>query len=401
LHIAYITHEFPPDTGFGGIGTYTCHIAKMMLALGHTPEVFTASFERDITEVYEDYFVHRVKVKNLKDFKYKVTDKFTEVHKKKPFQLMECPEIGGEAEFIKDKYPAIPLIVRLHTPGVLVTRLQNAYSPLFQKMRFVVGGMIRGKIDFGYWSKHDKNQMSDPDFLITEKAKLITAPSKAMKQWAVKFWQIDPEKIRVIPNPYLPAHDLLNIPIEKTSKRITFVGRLNILKGMVSLTKAIPAVLDKHPDWVFRFIGKNEKSHIPGTNMKNWMQEQLYRHKDAVEFIDWVDNKDLASYYADSEICVFPSLFESFSYVCVEAMSAGRAIVGSEKGGMIELLGEECGLLINPYKFRSISRAINKFIEHPELREKCKENARKRILNSFSAKKSGEKMLKVYNLFAG
>jgi len=58
-------------------------------------------------------------------------------------------------------------------------------------------------------------------------------------------------------------------------------------------------------------------------------------------------------------------------------------------------------LLINPYKFRSISRAINKFIEHPELREKCKENARKRILNSFSAKKSGEKMLKVYNLFAG
>jgi len=399
MHIAYIAHEFPPDAGFGGIGTYTCQIAKLMLASGCVPEVFSASFERNITESYEGFRVHRVKITSVKDFKNKVVKKFSEIHKNNPFQLIECPEVFGEAELVKNKYPDVPLIVRLHTPGVLITTMNNAYTPFLQKIRFVAGSVLNGKFDLGYWSKHDKNQMSDPDFLITKKAQLITAPSKAIKRWAIGFWGINPERIKVIPNPYMPPPDFLSIPLDAGANYITFIGRLSVLKGIVGFTKSIPYVLRKYPNWKFRFIGINEKSHIPQKSSKTWMQDQLHDYKDSIEFIDRVDYSKFYKYYFDTEICIFPSLFESFSYVCAEAMSAGRAIVGSRNGGMAELLDKGSGLLINPYKVGSIVCAINKFIENPELRKRCKKNARDRILNHFNAKKIGKQMLNTYKQF--
>jgi len=376
MRIAYITSEFPPDTGFGGIGTYTNQIAKVMLSNGHLPEIFTASFTREVSEIYNGYKVHRIRVSSLKEFRNKVIDKFSEIHEKTPFHLMECPEIGGEAQLIKEKYPNLPLIVRLHTPGVLVTKLQNTYLPLSTKLRFVTGSLLRGKIDFGYWSSHDKNQFKDPDYLITEKADLITAPSEAMKNWAVNFWRIKPERIKVIPNPFIPSKELLDIPLDSKTKRITFIGRLNVLKGLVNLTRAVPFVLKKHPDWQFRFIGKSENSHIKGVDMKSLMLRELKEYKNSIEFIDWIEYHDLPKYYADTEICVFPSLFESFSYVCAEAMSAGRAIVGSNRGGMTELLKNGNGILINPYNAEDISKAICKLIEDIRLRSICKIRSR-------------------------
>lgn len=381
MHIAFITSEFPPDTGFGGIGTYTNQVASLLVKMGHHPEVFTASFEREITEKYNGYTVNRVKISELNQFKNNVFEKFSKIDEINPFQVMECPEIGGEAQLIKEKYPDLPLIVRLHTPGVLVTKLQNTYTPLLTKLRFVVGSLLRGKIDLGYWARYDKNQYSDPDYLITEKADVITAPSEAMKHWAVNFWRINPERIKVIPNPFIPPKELLDIALDSMTKRITFIGRLNVLKGLVNLTKAIPEILDRHPDWSFRFIGKSENSSIQGKDMKSWILEELNDYKDSIEFIDWVDYNELPRYYADTEICIFPSLFESFSYVCAEAMSAGRAIVGSNRGGMAELLGD-AGILINSYKKDDISKALCKLIEDTRLREKCKINSRESIINT-------------------
>lgn len=397
MNIAFITSEFPPDTGFGGIGTYTVQIAKMLLALGHTPEIFTASFQREITEDYNGYAVHRIKISNLSEFRNRVIDKFSEIHEINPFHVMESPEIGGEAELIKLKYPQLPFIVRLHTPGVLVTKLQNTYLPLSQKLRFVAGSLIKGKIDLGYWSKHDKNQFKDSDYLITEKADLITAPSEAIKKWAVNYWRIKPERIKVIPNPFIPQKELLDIPLESNSKRITFIGRLNVLKGLVNLTKAVPPVLDKHPDWCFRFIGKSEASHISGKDMRTWMTEELEDYKKSIEFIDWVDYSELPKFYADTEICVFPSLFESFSYVCAEAMSAGKAIIGSKVGGMAELLKDGRGLLINPYKTADIAISLCKLIENPSFRINCQITARTAVTAMSCTAKAQELILGSYS----
>jgi glycosyltransferase involved in cell wall biosynthesis len=48
----------------------------------------------------------------------------------------------------------------------------------------------------------------------------------------------------------------------------------------------------------------------------------------------------------DADVCIFPSLWENFPFVCLEAMSG--AIVGSSAGGMAEMLAEGAGMLVKP-----------------------------------------------------
>jgi glycogen synthase len=395
LRIAFITHEFPPDTGKGGIGTYTYQIANALINLGHEVEVFSASFTREVSDTYKGILTHRIKIQSLDNFRILVVPYFISRHEILPFDLMECPEIGGEAAQIKLHYSSIPLVVRLHTPAVLITRLQNSHHSVIKKLRFVAGSFLRGKVDMGYWSKHDKNQFSDPDYLITEMASIITAPSQAMKIWAMDFWGIKKERIRVVPNPYYPSAELISIPTGTETKTICFLGRLNILKGILTITAAIPAVIKKNPDWKFKFIGADGASPDKSISMKQWMMMKLEKYKDHLEWIEWIDNNELHKYHSKCDIVIIPSLFESFSYVCAEAMGAGRAIIGSNSGGMKELLGD-AGLLINPASSRSLNRAINYLICNKEERRKLGESARNRVLNKYNPQVISQRMVEEY-----
>src|SRR5690606_13718964 len=94
-------------------------------------------------------------------------------------------------------------------------------------------------------------------YLFTNCADCITAPSEAMKAWAVKNWHIPPEKIEVIPNLFSPSAALLNIPLiqGKENKKIIFFGRLNVLKGLVNATFALKKILAEHAEWKFVAIG--------------------------------------------------------------------------------------------------------------------------------------------------
>ncbi|PID92050.1 MAG: glycosyl transferase group 1 protein [Bacteroidetes bacterium] len=395
MRIALVTHEYPPDTGFGGISTYSVNLVLALRGIGVETEVFCASFERELSECYRGIATHRIKVSHSPDFPRLVVKPFARRHKEKPFDLIECPEIGGEALEITKQFPDLPLVVRLHAPAVLITRMQNSLIPFHKKLRFVAGNLRRGRIDFGYWSRGDKNQHADRDFLITEAARHISSPSKKMKEWATSFWKIDPARISVIPNPFDPDPVLLKIPADTNTKRITFYGRLNVLKGLVPLTKALKTILRNNPEWSMRFAGKDENAHIEGMRMKQYIEKELEAFNDQLEWFDWVEKESLPELLRESDIVVIPSLFESFSYVCAEAMSAARGIVGSRRGGMPELLGDT-GILIDPKSPSAISRAVQKLISDPARRISYGEAARERLLRACNPEIVAKEMHQLY-----
>ncbi len=68
--------------------------------------------------------------------------------------------------------------------------------------------------------------------------------------------------------------------------------------------------------------------------------------KGAFHYLDKLDLADVRSCLCQSDIFLFPSLWENCPYSCLEAMAAGRAIVSSDQGGMPELIRDgENGLL--------------------------------------------------------
>lgn len=382
LKIAFITYEYPPDTGKGGIGTYTHQMALLLQSVGVVVHIFAGSHSREIEEDKGGIVIHRILCESPQDFRAKVVEVFKKEHEKKPFDIIESAEIHSNALEVKRAFPSIPLVVRLHAPDYIVESLKKRYVPFLYKLRFVLGAIRLGYWDAGYWRNYHFEK--DPDFQFTNMADAVTAPSTAMKDWVVENWKIRPEKISVISNPFQPSDSFLNLPVTTgfEHKTIIFFGRLNVLKGLVNATKAMKKIMAKHPEWKFKVIGDDGAGPIPGgQNMREWMKEYLDWFKERVFFYDGVSYDSLPELLKEGEIVILPSLFESFSYTCIEAMAAGKVVVGSNIGGMNDLIESgKTGVLIDPENVDELYRAINSLITDPVTSFEMAKHARMHIM---------------------
>ena len=249
----------------------------------------------------------------------------------------------------------------------------------------------------GLWSKHDKNQQNDVDFLMADNAEIITTTSDAMKQWAVNFWKISEKNIHIVPYPYIPNPKYLEIKSETDNKRVLFIGKLNVHKGLVKLTEAIPKVLTKHKDIKFRFVAADGPSHIKGTKMQKYMLNKLDKYKNSLEFTNNVPLHEIPNHIAISDFCIFPSIWECFGLVVCECMSAGKTPIVSNNGGMIEIIEEgKTGISVNPQSSSDIAQKIIYLIENKEKRDKMGLEGRKSILKKYNSEIIGNLMEKVY-----
>ena len=78
---------------------------------------------------------------------------------------------------------------------------------------------------------------------------------------------------------------------------------------------------------------------------------------------------------------VLPSFSESFGLVLIEALACGKPVIGSDVGGIGEIITDDVGLLVNPKKISSIAKAIDKLINDDNLRLVMSMNARGRALD--------------------
>ena len=288
---------------------------------------------------------------------------------------MESPEVGACAIGIKRKYPSIPLIVKLHTPGVLINRVSRYYQPLSQKLRFVVGSMLRGKWDAGYWSHSDKDQLKDKEYLITAMADAILSPSVALKKWAVKFWKLQPEKISVVPNPFTPDSELFGYPFDGRPPIITFVGKLSILKGLIGFTAAIPMILDKYPGYKLKIVGRDTVED--GKSMLKYMKTKLSAYLSRIEFTGALPAAEVHKIYSTSRLCIMPSLWENYPTVILEAMAAGCPVIATNKGGIPEMIEHgKTGLLFDAKSTKDLLKQTGLILENKNIRCEIAQNAR-------------------------
>lgn len=85
------------------------------------------------------------------------------------------------------------------------------------------------------------------------------------------------------------------------------------------------------------------------------------------------------------DVCVYPSLWENFPNVCLEAMTAGRGIVGSREGGMKDMLEDiNGGMLVDPLSVDHIVSATAYLLQNPALRQEMGERARNKIITYYA-----------------
>ena len=90
---------------------------------------------------------------------------------------------------------------------------------------------------------------------------------------------------------------------------------------------------------------------------------------------------DVENIIPSCDVLVLPSFSDSFGLVLIEALACGKPVIGSNVGGITEIINKNVGLLVNPNKISSIASAIDEIINDEELRMVLSLNARNRALD--------------------
>jgi len=300
---------------------------------------------------------------------------------------LEGPEFQADAAYAVGLVPNIPLVVKLHTPKYMLDILGNPIQTWQAKTRVILGTIRQGKLP-----KLPKpyNRYTDPEYLHILDADEIAAPSLAIGEKLIGDWHLDKEKVANVPYPYIPSPNLLSIPIQTQTNVVAFVGRLEIRKGILDLAQAIPQILRKHPNVKFRFIGSPWPSPKRGLDMQQYLETRLRKYTKAMEFTGSVALDSIPLMLAATDICIFPSRWENFPNVCLEAMAAARGVVGSSAGGMAEMLdNDNFGRIVPPRSPQKIASAVIELLDNQELRMQLGQAARNRILTEYNTQRIG------------
>jgi D-inositol-3-phosphate glycosyltransferase len=174
----------------------------------------------------------------------------------------------------------------------------------------------------------------------------LVAANPLEKRQMVKLYGADPKKIEVIPcgvdlSLFRPvevsqAQEGIGWPPER--QMVLFVGRIQPLKGIDILLKAIALATDDLPDLCghlgLTIIGGDPQATMDREILRLTRLKEKLGISDLVTFLGARDQDTLPYYYSAAQVCVVPSYYESFGMVALEAMACGTPVIASKVGGL-------------------------------------------------------------------
>jgi glycosyltransferase involved in cell wall biosynthesis len=385
LHICFISQEYPPETGWGGIGSYTYEMAHGLALAGHRVTVISRAIEHERVYQENNIEIHRIlPTPNWNQwpglwrlngywpgFAWAAGQRISVINRTQPIDVIEAGEGRADSFFIQWIKPRPKVLVRLHTAWIFVDKF-NHTSPTFKK-RLI------------YWLEKQA----------ILKADAVTAPSHAVVGLTGSWIPLNGQAVQVIPNPVNTS--IFSVTGQPRRNRILFVGRLERRKGIADLVEAIPLILGRCPQTTLRFLGKDSVDETGCSWREKILARVSAKQHQQIEF-GHVSRSELPDAYRQAALCVFPSIWENFPYVVLEAMACGTPVVVTNTGGMPEIVQDQVnGLLVPSETPTELVQAVCTLLENPAKRERMGYEARRRIETQFDTCRVVPAMLDVYN----
>ena len=182
--------------------------------------------------------------------------------------------------------------------------------------------------------------INDTEWLLTYEASEVIVNSNYMKSEIQRLFGLPFEKINVVPNG-VNLNNFNNVYRDYDFRRrfamdnekiVLFMGRLVYEKGIQHLISAMPKILDHYHDVKLVIAGKGgmlDELKAQANNLG--ISQKVY-------FAGYLNSKDVQKMYRCADISVFPSTYEPFGIVALEAMLAGVPVVVSDIGGLNEIV---------------------------------------------------------------
>lgn len=170
--------------------------------------------------------------------------------------------------------------------------------------------------------------------------------------------------------------DAAGSPAEHTPQRrdtttpaiqILFFGRLERRKGIETLLAAASGLMPAHPGLTVRIVGIDTDTAPGRRSMRGWLTKQIPPAlRDRFVFEGNQPRDAIGEMVREAAVVCVPSFWENYPNACLEAMSAGALVVGSDSGGMPEIITDGVnGLLFRAGDSADLARVLSRALTDP------------------------------------
>lgn len=372
LRLALLCGEFGGPV-YGGVGVYTAHLAEALASRGH-----------DVTVFRQRNGPCRIKPEGYRVVDVPMQpDPVRERHAflmslhlqsdSRDFDLVESPLWAGNGAAVGTA-ARWPLVVRLETPFGLICEMS------------------------GIEYSHGVRTLIAAEQLQLAYATGVIGISEAIVSTVESTYHIPPSyhgrRLAVIPLG-LPSAD--RIPFRRIETphsdgtRFLYIGRFEARKGVLELAEAFARVARRDPKATLWLVGADNSANdgFAARTGKSYVQAMIEVWDDdtrkRVHLFGRVDDAEKNYLLSACDVLVAPSLYESFGLMYVEAMRAGKPVIGSDAGGIPEVVDDGgTGLLTPPGDVPALAEAMIRLGADADLRQKLGHSGLERFDQRFS-----------------
>jgi glycosyltransferase involved in cell wall biosynthesis len=409
MRIGFFVWEYPPAL-VGGLGTYADYMTREFINMGHDVTVFTLNPNNLKTrEVFKGVEIHRPKIVDVSNvFPMFVTD--------------DLCKWGTNIRFFNDIFIYNVLSAAKFINSVVKKEgYKFDIACVHDWLSCIAGIIVKNETklpvvfhvhstEWGRSGGHGSGVVSHLETATANTADHIITVSDAMREdltrhgWpatktSVVWNGVDPERY----NPKACRKE----DVERVRRKygvgddcrmVLFLGRLTWVKGVRNLVQAMPLVLKNHPKTKLVILGKGEEQKD--------VVEMAHRLgiSDRIDCcFEFVPEDERILHYAAADVCIFPSVYEPFGIVSLEAMSMAKPVIVGAQGvvGFREQVvssgSEQNGIHVNGNDPADIAWGINETLKDPEKAKQWGLNGRRRVMQYFTWRKAAEQTLEVYD----
>ena len=370
LRILFVSREYPPQPGRGGIGgggigSYVEEMAHALVSRGHSVHILSCA-EGQHCQDFRDGGVElhfrgvprllRKVRRRLPGTAFRLEGalaRFREYRRLRiDVDVIEAPDFFAEG-LVFGLLRTRPLVAHLHTPLALVER----HNP--ESFRWTLDATLADRLER----------------FAVRRADVVTCPSRLLARDVMsEGWAVDSEP-RVIRYPIdLGRWDELQSP-EQSPPRILAVGRLEGRKAPEVLVEAAALLKDEIAGVEVVFLGRS--SLHDGTPYRDWLAKEAERLRAPCRFVESVPHSEVATWYATSRVVALPSRYDNFPYAGLEAMASRRPLVCTDQTGVAELVrGTGAGAVVPVDDANALANALRPFLVDPALAGRAGAEAR-------------------------
>lgn len=397
LRVLMLSWEYPPHI-VGGLGAHVGALAPALARAGVQVHVVTPRLKGG--EPHEPLCAHARSIRRraLPPSVFRVEppvnrlDNFFADVQQTNLNLGEC------AQALYDRVGGFDLI---HAHDWLVafaaTALKRLHkTPLLATIHATERG--RGR---GFLHGEMSHAINGTEWWLTYEAWRVITCSAFMHDEVREYFNVPPDKIDIVPNgvetaPFdaLDQVDLTEFRARwaRPNERIVFnVGRVVEEKGAHLIVEAAPRVLAEMPNVKFIIAGKG------------WLVDRLRQRvgelgvQDQVNIAGFVADPDRDRLLKVADAAIFPSLYEPFGIVALEAMAAKCPVIVSEVGGLKEVVRHDVtGVTIYPNNVESLAWGVLYTLRHPARARERAVKAYRMVKREYNWDRLAEKTLAIY-----